>query len=102
MKEQMQTVAFQIIAEVGTAKSMFMEALSLAKEGKLEESKQMMAEGEELFSGAHKHHFDIIQKEAAGEDLPFSVIFMHAEDQLLTTELLKTLVVELIELNTKK
>ncbi len=95
--EQMQTVAFQIIAEVGTAKSMYMEAIRIAKEDKdFEAAKQMIVEGQELATSAHSHHFEIVQKEAAGEALPFSIMLMHAEDQLLTTEVVKVLAEEVI------
>lgn len=97
MLEQMQTVAFQIIAEVGTAKSMYMEAIRVAKEEKdFEEARKLIAEGQEMATSAHSHHFELVQKEAAGEELPFSIMLMHAEDQLLTTEVVKTMAEELI------
>lgn len=98
--EKMQTVAFQIIAEVGTAKSMYMEAIRIAKEDKdFEGARQMIAEGQDMATSAHSHHFEIIQKEAAGDTLPFSLMLMHAEDQLLTTEVVKTLAEEVIYLH---
>lgn len=98
--EQMQTVAFQIIAEVGTAKSMYMEAIRVAKEEKdFKQAREMMAEGVELATSAHSHHFEAVQKEAQGESLPFSIMFMHAEDQLLTTEVIKLMAEELIDLH---
>lgn len=98
--EQMQTVAFQIIAEVGTAKSMYMEAMRIAKEEKdFEAAKQMIIDGQEMATSAHSHHFEIVQKEASGEALPFSIMLMHAEDQLLTTEVVKTLAEEVIYLH---
>ncbi|MGL4589438.1 MAG: PTS lactose/cellobiose transporter subunit IIA [Mycoplasmatales bacterium] len=96
MKELLQTTAFQIIAEVGAAKSMYMEAIYAARENEFEKAENLIAEGNEMYSGAHKHHFEVVQKEAQGEDLPFSVIFMHAEDQLLTTEVIRTLAEEMI------
>lgn len=98
--EQMQSVAFQIIAEVGTAKSMYMEAMRIAKEEKdFDGARQMIVEGQELATSAHSHHFEIVQKEAAGESLPFSIMLMHAEDQLLTTEVIKTMAEELIDVH---
>lgn len=97
-KENMQNIAFQIIAEVGTAKSMYIEAMRSAKENKFEEAEKLLKEGNELYSGAHKLHFELIQKESQGEDLPFSILFMHAEDQLLNTETIKIFVLEFIEL----
>lgn len=102
MKEEMQAAAFQMIAQVGTAKSMYIEALQLAKKGDFEEAEKLFKEGDDTFSEGHKLHFDIVQKEAQGEDLPFSVLFMHAEDQLLSTETIKILVEEIIEIYKNK
>lgn len=100
--EQMQTTAFQIIAEVGSAKSMYMEAIRVAKEEKdFDGAREMIAEGEKLATSAHSHHFEIVQKEASGEQLPFSIMLMHAEDQLLTTEVVKSMALELIDVHQK-
>ncbi len=101
MKEQMQGAGFQIIATVGEAKSLFMEAIYKAKENKIEEAKELIKQGEDIFSNAHTMHFELVQKEAQGEDLPFSLLFMHAEDQLLSTETIKIMAIEIIDLYEK-
>ncbi len=98
MKEEMQAIAFQIIAQAGSAKSSFIEAISYAKEGNFDQAKDKIKEGEEIFSGAHKLHFDIVSKEAQGMDVPFSILFMHSEDQLLNTETIKIMADEFIYL----
>lgn len=99
--ENMQEKAFMIIAEVGTAKSKYIEAIQIAKEGDFDKAYKTIEEGAELAASAHKHHFDIVQVEAQGKELPFSVMFMHAEDQLLTTETIKIMAEEIIELHKK-
>lgn len=96
--EELQLAAFQIISEVGTARSYIMEALSLARERKLEVAKEKLKEAEEHLKEGHKGHFDLVQKEARGEKLDFSILFMHAEDQLLTTASLKDVVNEMIHM----
>ncbi len=101
MLEQMQTIAFQMIATVGTAKSMYIEALQLAKKGEFEQAQNMYKEADEIYSEAHTLHFELVQKEASGEELPFSLMLMHAEDQMLNTETIKILISELIELHKK-
>ncbi len=101
MLEQMQTTAFQMIATVGTAKSMYIEALQMAKKGDFDEAEKMYAEADSIYSEAHTLHFDLVQKEASGEELPFSLMLMHAEDQMLNTETIKILIAELIELHKK-
>ncbi len=96
--EEMQMVAFQIIAQVGSAKSCYVEAMQFAKQGKFEEAEKLIKEGEDLYSQAHHFHHDLVQKEAEGEILPFSMMIIHAEDQLLNTETIKIMAIEIIEL----
>jgi PTS system cellobiose-specific IIA component len=73
-----------------------MEALYLAKKGKFEEAKVKMAESHKAIAIASHAHFEVIQKEAQGTQLEFKILFMHSEDQLLTTQTLMLLVEELI------
>ncbi len=101
MLEQMQAVAFEMIATVGTAKSMYIEALNLAKQGDFEQAQAMYTEADGIYAQAHTLHFDLVQKEASGEALPFSLMLMHAEDQMLNTETIKLLIAEIIELHKK-
>lgn len=98
MKEELQTAAFQIIATVGEAKSLFIEAMYAARENDFEGAQAKLDEGTEVYSKAHSFHFELVQKEASGEDLPFSILFMHAEDQMLTTETVKIMAEEIVNL----
>lgn len=98
MLEEMQAVAFQIISQVGQAKSFYVEAMYLSREGKFDEALSKIDEGDETFNTAHSAHFGLVQREAGGEELPFSLLLIHAEDQMLTTETLKILALEIIEL----
>lgn len=93
---EMELIAFEIISNVGMAKSLAIEALREAREcnfvvaeDKLEEAKKFLLEG-------HHAHTSLIQKEAAGEKLDFSLIIMHAEDQLISAETIRDLAVEII------
>ena len=94
-------IAFQIISNVGTAKSLVMEALQAAKSGEYEEAEKMLKESDHYFVEGHKVHASLIQKEAAGEPVEFSMLFMHAEDQLMSTETIALLVREMIEIYQK-
>ena len=98
MKERMQEIAFQMIAQVGMAKSSYVEAMHLSREHKFDDAKNKIKEGDDFFKEAHHLHFELVQKESQGEDLPFSILFMHAEDQLLSTETIKIMAEEIIEL----
>ena len=98
MTEEMELICFQLIANSGAAKSSFVEAIQLAKKGFFEGANAKLVEAEEAFFEAHKIHAELIQKEAGGEKTEFSLLFMHAEDQMASTELVQLLAQELIEL----
>lgn len=97
--EGMQEIAFRMIATIGEAKTKYILALRETKNGNDKELvNELLDEAAELTTKAHKEHYEVIQLEANGNSLPFSIMLMHAEDQLLTTETIKMLVNELIEL----
>lgn len=94
-------VAFDLISNVGTAKSLIMEAIIESREGDIEKARALMEESEQYILNGHKSHFDVIQKEADGEKVEISLILMHAEDQMITTMMLKDIANELINMNEK-
>ena len=91
-------LAFTIISNVGTAKSLVMEALFAAKEGDFESAEEKLEESKHFFVEGHKMHASLIQREATGEKLEFSLILMHAEDQIMSVDTITLLVKEMIEL----
>lgn len=95
-------IRFQIISAVGTARSMYVEAIQEAKKGNIQAAKQLIEDGVKVFVDGHHAHASLIQKEAAGEKSEFSLLLMHAEDQLMTTETLKIVAEEFIELYSDK
>ncbi|TGY66156.1 PTS lactose/cellobiose transporter subunit IIA [Dubosiella muris] len=84
--ENMELVCFQIISNVGMAKSAYVEAIQLAEKGEHEKAQAKMKEGKEFFVKGHEAHASLIQKEAAGEKTNVSLLLMHAEDQLMSAE----------------
>ena len=94
-------ISFRMITEAGSAKSSAMEALYAAKEGDYEEATKKMAQANKEIGDASHIHMDVITKEAQGEQLDFKVLFMHAEDQLLSTQTLILLVGEMIDMYKK-
>lgn len=96
---EMELVAFEIISNVGMAKSLVIEAIREARTGAYESAEQKIKEAKEFLVTGHHAHAGLIQKEAAGEKLEFSLIIMHAEDQLMSTETIKDLAIEMIEMH---
>jgi len=96
--ENIGLISFQIISAVGTAKSMYIEAIQAAKKGNFDEADKLIEDGANTFLDGHRAHAALIQKEASGEKLEFSLILMHAEDQLMNAETVKIMAQEIIEL----
>lgn len=96
MGNNLEAISFQLIANVGEARSLLFEALRLAREENFKEAEKYVMDAEDAMLKAHESHFSLIQQEARGEKVEFSLILMHAEDQLMTTELLKSMANELI------
>ncbi len=97
--EPMELVAFEIISNVGMAKSLAIEAIREGRSGNYEEAENKIKEAREFLVQGHHAHAGLIQKEAAGEKLQFSLMIMHAEDQLMSAETIKDIAIEMIEMH---
>ena len=95
--EGLELIAFEIISNVGTAKSLAVEALRDAREGKYEEAEEKLAEASKYFVNGHHAHASLIQKEASGDKVEPSLIIMHAEDQMMNCETMKIVATEMVE-----
>lgn len=96
--ENLEMKSFEIIANVGSARSFFIEAIQHAKNGDFDKADESMKSGAESFTLGHHAHSSLIQMEASGDAVPFSLILMHAEDQLMSAEGFKIIATEFIDL----
>lgn len=94
--EEMESICFGIITHAGTAKSLLLEAINEAKEGNFAEAEKKLGEADECFKKAHHVHARLIQTEAQGDQVPLSLLLIHAEDQLMNAETIKHLAKQLI------
>lgn len=99
--EEMELICFNIISSVGAARSNYIEAIRKAKAGEFEKARELISEGEEMFVEGHHAHSELLQNEAAGKKAEFSLILMHAEDQLMSAEAFKIIAEELIDVYEK-
>lgn len=86
MMEGIELISFQIISAVGTARSLYIEAIEEAKNGEIAKAKELIAQGEEVFTEGHHAHAKLIQQEAAGDPVQMQLLLTHAEDQLMSAE----------------
>lgn len=94
--ENLEIISCQIIAASGGAKSNYVEAIELAKKGKLEEAENLIQEGSKIYLQGHEAHAKLLQLSAEG-NLEIPLLLMHAEDQMMNCETMKIVATEMIE-----
>lgn len=97
-KEEMTMIGFEIVAYSGEARSHYMQAIKFAKNKEFEKANEEIELAEKSIIKAHNSQTELIVKEAQGVDMPFSVTFIHGQDHLMTTLVLKDLVNTIIDL----
>ena len=108
MTEELELTLFQIITAAGGCKSNYIGAIQLAKEGKVEEAKDLVKEGDQFLAQAHDPHAKLLAQEAQlavegknSSDL-VCLLLIHAEDQMMSCEVFKQMAVEFIDLYENK
>ena len=101
MDNTKEMIPFMIISKGGDASSSFLQALNLARAGKMDEAKKFIDQGEQSLLEAHKIQTDLIVAEANGEKNEVGVLMIHAQDHLMNAILLKEITMHLVELYTR-
>ncbi|WP_031542721.1 PTS lactose/cellobiose transporter subunit IIA [Mesoplasma photuris] len=81
-------IAFGIISSAGSAKSYAFEAISEAEDGNYDQANKLIELGREDIIKAEQVHMETISFEAQGNKLEFSILLMHAEDQMMSAQML--------------
>ena len=97
-REEVTLLGFEIVAYAGDARSKLLEALNAAQAGEFDRAESLVEEANACIVEAHHAQTSLLTKEAAGEDLAYSVTMMHGQDHLMTTILLTDLMHHVIEL----
>lgn len=99
--EGVEQLCFQIITSVGTAKSCYLEAISHSKKNDIKSARESIEIGNKHFIEGHHAHASLLEMEA-NDSLPnLSLLIMHAEDQMMSAEMAKTMAEEFIYLYEK-
>ena len=91
MQKNMEQIIFEIISYGGTAKGISYEAIAAAQEGDFEKAEELLKEADEALVHAHQIQTNIIQSEAGGQHYEVTVLFVHAQDHLMTSMEVRTL-----------
>lgn len=97
--QDMELIVFEIISNGGNAKALVYEAIEASENGNFKEARDLLNEADTFLNKAHQVQTDLIQKEAAGERNEVTVLFVHAQDHLMTSIEVRTLAENIIRMN---
>lgn len=98
-REEVAMIGFEIVAYSGEARSKYLEALKIHKnEGSIEEIKTLIKKADECIAQAHKTQTKLLAMEADGDEVELGFIFVHGQDHLMTTILLKDILDNLMDI----
>lgn len=95
--EGLELISFNIISNVGSAKSMVMESMQKSRLGDFESAEKLIEEANKYLLIGEKEHFKVITQEAKEKNVELTILFMHAEDQLMSTVTLRDIANEVLE-----
>ena len=90
--------AMSLIAGAGDAKSYSLEAISLAREGKFTQAKEILEKAKEAMVDAHDIQTGLIRNEFEGKNEEVNLLVVHAQDHLMGSMLMRELAEEFIYL----
>lgn len=86
------SVAIEVVMNAGDGRMKIDEALAAMAEADLDRAESLLKEAEELIVKAHNAQTEVIQSQVGGENMEYSLLFIHAQDTIMTinTELRMT------------
>lgn len=97
-RDDLAMVSMGVILHAGNAREAIFKAVDQAAQGKFEEADNLMNEANFALIEAHKAQTSTLQKEAEGIEIPYSSLFGHAQDHVMTVKTEYNLVKEIIKL----
>lgn len=92
-------IIFTIILHAGNARAEAYEALRAAQAGDFDKAAEHLRQAEEEVSAAHRVQADMIQQEAQGNKVEITLLFVHAQDHLMTALSEKNLIENMVEMH---
>jgi PTS system cellobiose-specific IIA component len=96
--EELELAIMNIIINAGDCKNHAYMALNSVNEGNYEEAEKEMELANDALAKAHEGQTMFLHKEANGEKVDISVLFVHAQDHLMTAITEKNLIEQIMEL----
>lgn len=83
-KKDINMIAMEVIMNAGDGRDKVDEALAEIAGGKLEKAETLLQEAEVLIAKAHNAQTEVVQNQVSGEDMEYSLLFVHAQDTVMT------------------
>lgn len=96
--ESLEEISFEIIASAGQARSLAFEALQYARSNDFTKARELIEESKNEILVAHKCQTRLLTQEASGNHVDVDVLLVHAQDHLMTAQLARELIEEIINL----
>ncbi|WP_312473669.1 PTS lactose/cellobiose transporter subunit IIA [Neobacillus sp.] len=97
-KEQLALVSMNVILHAGNARDYVFQAVDKASNGDFDQADELMKQANDEIVTAHKAQTNTLQLEAEGIDIPYSPLFGHAQDTLMTVKSELNIMREIIKL----
>lgn len=95
---QVQVAAFELILHSGNARNELNLALQHAKKGDFHEAEAAISKASEEINAAHKAQTELLSDYANGQAVPLDILLVHAQDHMMTSLLMKDMVIEQVSL----
>lgn len=82
-KDEVQSMAFMMIAHAGSAFDHFYKAIEAARKKEFAKSEEEMKLGQDDLHEAHGSQTKLLTAEVRKDDIPFSILMTHAQDHLM-------------------
>jgi len=83
-ENKMMEAAMAVIVSAGEARDSCKEALQSARSGAFEDAEAKLQEAKASITEAHNGQTEVIQAEMRGEETKVSLLFIHAQDTIMT------------------
>lgn len=83
-EDELNKVSMQIILHAGDARKQVTTALTKIGDQDFEAAEELLTQAQENLKKAHESQTQTIQAAASGTDIPYSVLFSHAQDTMMT------------------
>ena len=95
---RLEDAVMEIIINAGQSRSLCFEALHAARQGEMEEAKNLLREADGYARQARHMQTKLIEQDAGDARQPMTLIMVHAQDHLMNSLLARELSEEIIHL----